>query len=150
MLPIRATKGKGEMEICQMDQSVKGFRAKMTWIHFGVKVVFSGVQGAFQITIWLHPLTCCCFVREGLRAKAINFAINFVGIFHGGIQSESSSARFVSCICHDFKWWMSQFRLGLIIEKPRYLLRWVYFWLLMAFAWGCLCSNRITICLWQG
>ena len=47
MLPIRATKGKGEMEICQTDQSVKGFQSEMTWIHFGAKVMFAEVQGAF-------------------------------------------------------------------------------------------------------
>lgn len=47
MLPIRATKGKGEMEICQMDQSVKGLRSEMTRIHFGSKVMFAEVGGGF-------------------------------------------------------------------------------------------------------
>lgn len=32
------------MEVCQMDQSVK---SEMTRIHFGVKVMFTEVQGAF-------------------------------------------------------------------------------------------------------
>lgn len=60
------------MEICRMDQGAKGFLSEMTWIHFGVRVMFITARGAFEeVNLIIRPLTCC-LVRGGLREKAFN------------------------------------------------------------------------------
>lgn len=72
---LELQRGKEEMEICQMDQGAKGFLSEMTWIHFGVKVMFITARGAFEeFNLIRRPLTCC-LVREGLREKAFNFVL---------------------------------------------------------------------------
>lgn len=45
---LELQRGKEEMESCRMDQGAKGFLSEVTWIHFGVRVMFITAQGAFE------------------------------------------------------------------------------------------------------
>lgn len=91
MLPIRATKReRGDGDLSDGSECEE-FHSEMMRIHFAVEVMFTEVQGAFQIKFdyvrW-HVI----FSEKGLGEKAINFVIILI---HTGTGSESS-APFVS------------------------------------------------------
>lgn len=124
MLPIRATKAKGEMEICQTDQSVKGFRARWRgsvldwkWCSTRFKELF---KLQFDYVLW-HVVV--------LWGKASEQTLLTV--------AGSSTAGFSlwAVFVMIFKCWTSQFRRGLITETD---------WLSVScLSVGCAC------CVWQ-